>query len=396
MSTLPSVLARSDSPNRHIVAVDGLRGIAVLLVFLLHFVALQLPREIASWQAYLSVSLGLSFSGVDLFFVISGFLISGILMDNREAPNFYPVFYLRRVLRIIPLYYGFILVCWLAGRFAPDITPQTYPVGAYLGFLSNFWMAANNAWELGWLAVAWTLAVEEQFYLIFPLLIKVCSPARFVPMAMAAIVLAPVLRVSVLLFAPSWSLSTHVLAPCRMDSLAFGVLAAIAMRHERMHGWLIKHPRAPALLALATLPVLAYLTLSRAEPQMLPMAAFGYTAIGMFYMAVLLALLLRQPIWLAQICETRILVFIGGISYFIYLFQWMAGSLIFRAFGRPHVQLASLQDAGLTVLTLAALAVAGAVSLKFFESRLIALGSRFRYPVLPKESVPPAVFSETG
>jgi len=367
------------TPGERITGVDGLRGIAILLVLIHHFVELQLPREIGTWQAYLAAGLGLTFSGVDLFFVISGFLIGGILMDNRDAPNFFQVFYLRRTLRIVPLFYVFILVCWLLPGRVPGVEHATYPLACYLGFLCNFWMAAHNTWEAGWPALAWSLAVEEQFYLVFPMIVRFCRPSLLLRLTMAALVIGPVLRVSILLFAPHWSLGTHVLAPCRMDSLAFGVLSTVAIRHGGMRSWLIDHPLIPLFIAVALLPVLAGLTYFRASLQTMLMASVGYTVLSLFYAAVLLTVIGRRPSWLVGICETKIFVFIGGISYFIYLFHGLIGWFIFLVVGRKIIALTSFGDVGLILITLLVVLAAGSCSWILFESKLISLGRQFRY-----------------
>lgn len=356
-----------------------MRGVAVLLVLLHHFVEMQLPRKIGSWQAYLAASLGLSFSGVDLFFVISGFLIGGILLDNQGAPNFYQTFYVRRALRIIPLYYLFLLICWAVPGRVPGVSQVTYPFGSYLSFFCNFSMAAGNMWDAGWPALAWSLAVEEQFYLVFPLLVRACSRKTLLGLVLGALVISPVLRVSILHFTPQYSLATHILPLCRMDCLAFGVLAAQAVRYERTRRWLEANSMVPGYFALTLLPILAYLTLSRAAIQSLPMATFGYTTLGLFYTAVLLAVLYRKPGFLYWFCNTKPLVFVGGISYFIYLFQGVVGWMTFRAFGHDTISLCSLTDVSLFALSVIAIAGIGALSWILFESRLIDLGRNFRY-----------------
>jgi peptidoglycan/LPS O-acetylase OafA/YrhL len=369
-----------DAPRpERLLAVDGLRGLAVLLVLVHHFVELQLPREIGSWQAYLAVGLGLSFSGVDLFFVLSGFLIGGILLDNREAGNFYRVFCRRRTLRIIPLYYLFLGTCWLLTSLSPDVRPSVHPLGSYFAFLNNFWMAADNAWDTAWLSLAWSLAVEEQFYLFFPFLVRLCPPTILLHLTWGALLAAPLLRIGMILAAPQYALGTHVLTPCRMDSLASGVLVAFALRHAGIRGWLAARPWVPTVVALTTVPALLCLLFTRATVGGLPMAAYGYTALGLFYGAVLLAVVSGRPAWLAAFCGHRLLVFVGGISYFVYLFQGIVGWAVFRLFGREHVALASTGDAALVGATLVALAGLGTLSKVFLEDPLIARGRRHRY-----------------
>jgi peptidoglycan/LPS O-acetylase OafA/YrhL len=164
-----------------------------------------------------------------------------------------------------------------------------------------------------------------------------------------------------------------------MDCLAFGVLAAQAVRYERTRRWLEANSMVPGYFALTLLPILAYLTLSRAAIQSLPMATFGYTTLGLFYTAVLLAVLYRKPGFLYWFCNTKPLVFVGGISYFIYLFQGVVGWMTFRAFGHDTISLCSLTDVSLFALSVIAIAGIGALSWILFESRLIDLGRNFRY-----------------
>lgn len=359
-------------------SVDGLRGVAVLLVLLSHFVEQQLGHDPGSWQAYLGAILGLSFSGVDLFFVISGFLISGILMDNRTATNYAQVFYLRRTLRIIPLYYLFLLACWTLPGLADGVLYPAYPLGGYLAFICNGWMGVHG-WDQAWPALAWSLAVEEQFYLLFPLIVRYCPPAQLLATTLAAIVIAPLLRVGLLHLAPSWWLGAHVFGPSRMDSLAFGVLISLVSRRKDLCAWLNRHSNFPVLVALAMCPVLVQLTLKRVTVGSLAMSAYGYSALGLFYASLLLAVIRQPSRWLARLCESRLLVFTGGISYFVYLFQGIVAWAVFRLFGRAGLSLHGPMDAALIALTLLALGGLGLLSGKLLESPLLTWGRRHQY-----------------
>jgi len=376
----PALRHPGPEPRSHprLHRVDGLRGLAVLLVLVHHFVEQLLPRATGTWQAHLATGLGLSFSGVDLFFVISGFLIGGILMNQRAAPNFFAVFYARRCFRIIPLYYVFLLLCWLLARTAPGFPASLYPLGSYFGFLSNFWMAAGRQWDTSAMAVAWSLAVEEQFYLVIPLLVWVCPPRVLLGLTLAALAVTPLLRAGVLVVAQQYFQATHLVSPLRMDCLAFGVLVAIAWRQPGARAWLAARPRWPLAVALGLLPVLAWLTLRRPHGEAMPMATIGYTTLGAFYSALLLGVLGNHPRWFVRLCEARWLVFTGRISYFVYLFQGIAAWFVFRLFGRT-LALASLQDVWLVAFSLTLLFGVAVVSWVIFESRFLALGQRFRY-----------------
>jgi len=387
--------ASQAGPSHRIAALDGLRGIAVGLVLVHHFIQLPLPRVPGSWQAYLAAGLGLSFSGVDLFFVISGFLIGGIVLDNRAASNFYGVFYLRRTLRIVPLYYVFLLVCWGLAAIAPGMAHPTYPLASYLVFLANISMTLGNSWDAGFPSLAWSLAVEEQFYLGLPLLARIVTPRFLCFLALASLAFAPLARTLILLGWPEFSLGTHILLPCRMDSLAFGLLAAMALRTRIFAAWLKVNPYAPTLAAAALVPLIAWLTLKRVGPETLAMALVGYSALGAFYAAILLSVVGGKPSLLARLCQSRPLTFLGRISYFVYLFQGIAAWVTFRlAGGTGDASLKSFADILLAMLALAGLFLAGAASWKYFESRLLAIGRRFKYRAA--NETPPAILPVAG
>ena len=138
--SLPAALG----PNR-IPELDGLRGIAIFLVIICHYIG-DTPHGIShSWRSIVATVLSQGAIGVDLFFILSGFLIGGILLRTKESPRYYKTFYLRRFHRIIPLYYGWIIlfgVIWMVsskwgGPGAADFRPAT-PFWTYFVFLHNY------------------------------------------------------------------------------------------------------------------------------------------------------------------------------------------------------------------------------------------------------------------
>ena len=173
MGRQPMTAAASDANRRnaHVPELDGVRGLAILMVLLYHFrhgyppMLRELDKKI----------LGLGWSGVDLFFVLSGFLISGILLDTMEARNYYWSFYGRRILRIFPLYliavFGYFQVLVpLAAHFRhPTLSGASREIWFWL-HASNF--PAAEAYKEKFLPHFWSLSVEEQFYLMWPLLIR--------------------------------------------------------------------------------------------------------------------------------------------------------------------------------------------------------------------------------
>jgi len=216
---------------RFIPALDGLRGIAILLVMLHHFTYYR-PTE--GTDALIGSVIFFGWTGVDLFFVLSGFLITGILLDTRGSERYFTTFYARRTLRIFPLYYLVLFIAFVVLPRFPALhlvlmgqhsSPPQWP---YWIYGTNF-LIADRGWVHGWVDISWSLAIEEQFYLIWPLVIWI-SPPRAVAVLCAAIIVAePVARV--------WAresmmqaLPLYVLTWFRLDGLAVGALLAVAQR----------------------------------------------------------------------------------------------------------------------------------------------------------------------
>src|ERR1700739_188454 len=184
--------------------LDGIRGAAIASLLLYPYFFLTFQFRPGSLPAYLQATGRLGWSGVDLFFVLSGFLIGGILLDARKSSNYFKVFYTRRFLRIVPIYavclagaFGLISIMRLdaTGKFAWMWTNQL-PWTPYLVFLQNFWMAHRNTLGLFGLTVTWSLAVEEQFYLTLPLVIRILNPRQLIGALIVGILTAPILRIA--------------------------------------------------------------------------------------------------------------------------------------------------------------------------------------------------------
>src|SRR6267154_983284 len=241
----------SSAPTGRILQLDGLRGMAVILVVLYHY-SLDLVLPTGSFLTYLKIPFRMGWCGVDLFFVLSGFLIGGILLDARESPRYFQTFYSRRFHRILPLYYiwigayfliAFTLLPHSSGSF--KIEPEKWTiVPTYIFFVQNLvkkrlsWIAA------AWLSPLWSLAVEEQFYLVMPFLVRF-FPRRWLLVSLfAAIAGAPLARIIVFHWDAGHT-AQYVATPCRADALAMGVLLALGWRNE---SWKSRFMRARKLL----------------------------------------------------------------------------------------------------------------------------------------------------
>src|SRR5438132_3075751 len=178
----------------HILALDGLRGIAILLVVFSHFVSNL--RLTANGIAYVPIALAhAGWAGVDLFFVLSGFLITGILVDARGSPSYFKAFYARRALRILPAYYGFLFVIFVIlpllnlGAGANYMLARQHQAWYWL-HLTNVMMAVGEIPGRGPYpnTLFWSLAVEDQFYFIWPAVFALCSTNTLRKVCIAGII----------------------------------------------------------------------------------------------------------------------------------------------------------------------------------------------------------------
>ncbi|MGA2216294.1 MAG: acyltransferase, partial [Bryobacteraceae bacterium] len=212
---------------RRLLALDGIRGLAVLLVLQFHWAeGLTRMNPVESTSYFL---LRAGWLGVDLFFVLSGFLITGILSDSKNGFHYFRNFYMRRVLRIFPAYYGFLIV---AEFVVPGLLRlahhkpiwQTSGYGWYWLYISNIGAALGHQDAEGF-GHFWSLAVEEQFYFFWPLLVYFLSRRAAKRASVACIFAALTLRTCMVLIGHSHP-AAAVLMPCRLDALAIGAWLA--------------------------------------------------------------------------------------------------------------------------------------------------------------------------
>ena len=221
--------------SRRVPALDGVRGLAILMVLGIHFLYAKIfPQPPPSIYSITHV-LQFGWMGVDLFFVLSGFLITGILVDTKPSSNFFRSFYVRRILRIFPLYYLVMFtalvtlpiqrrVAWLA----PAIPDQTSWI-SFLLYFDNWWMPITGIFSTGYLGLFWSLAVEEQVYLFIPLLVFWLKPKSLVRVFVALCFVVLLLRLCIELKMPGSSFDFMSTIP-RMDSLLWGGLGALVVR----------------------------------------------------------------------------------------------------------------------------------------------------------------------
>jgi peptidoglycan/LPS O-acetylase OafA/YrhL len=285
--------ARRDSAvgNRRVVALDSVRGLACLLVLCWHYAnAMQYEAWPLPVRGLLR-GLSLSWSGVDLFFVLSGFLLGGICLRHRQAPNFFAVFYARRIFRVFPLYFVWVLLGLALPLFnmpaASSVTLLDEPAWPYAVFLQNWYFAARGSYGSTWLAVTWSLAVEEQFYLLLPALIRWVPAGKLGAVLIALIAAAPVARAGVIFCLPASSaMAAYWLLPCRWDALFLGVLAALWTHRSQGEAWASQHLAAFKLFAVCTGAALLGLLVLAPDKRHPLAAVLGFSLIDLFFAAL--------------------------------------------------------------------------------------------------------------
>ena len=376
---------------RRIPALDGVRGLAILLVMFHHFTII--PPLSAVERGLADVAL-LGRYGVDLFFVLSGFLITGILIDSRHDPHYFKTFYIRRVLRIFPLYYAVVAFTFLvvppATPFLPTEAAET--VRTYLpqdewpwhvAFLSNVLTAVRDRFTNGLLAPTWSLAIEEHFYLVWPAVVfATVRSARLRTICLVIIVATLALRTAA--WSMGWSrLQIYVLTFTRMDALAFGALIALSLRRSgEAPAWWRRHAGLWCGLSFALLVGLGLTGHLRYTATI--MNTIAYTLVGVFAMQlIMLAIPLAGGGAVARFFNNPVLRFFGRYWYAIYLLQLPVRgvlTLLFFTNARMSSPPGALFWQGLLYLAATAGTVAAAlVSWHLLEKHMLALKSRVPY-----------------
>jgi peptidoglycan/LPS O-acetylase OafA/YrhL len=373
---------------------DGIRGLAILLVVFYHYIYGAVPKAAGGAAGLVRAVFPLSWSGVDLFFVLSGFLIGGILMKQYGAENYFKIFYVRRVCRIIPLYFAwlilFLVLAWAVGSpnsiewrsviFDREI-PHFQRWGYFL-FLQNFFTAKTGLFGSPWLAPTWSLAVEEQFYLLMPLVLWFTRPNKRLPVLITLIVLVPLLRTYLFLFHSS--IFVYVLLPCRADALLLGVLCAYLIREPRHFEKLKRNRSALAIafiiLALGVCGLTAYVHGDDAFAfNVFEMVTFGFTWIAMFYACLLLLVATTPSGAITAIFRTRLLQHFGLIAYGMFLMHMVINSLVHGLILGKTAEIKNLTDLLVTLVAFLATWFLAALSWNFFEQPIIRWGHSFRY-----------------
>lgn len=302
----------------HLLPLDGLRGLAILLVLLLHFTTdMDIPAGTVAARVRSVFQLG--WVGVDLFFVLSGFLITGILVDNKGSRPYFRPFYARRALRILPVYF---LAVFAAFHILPRVF-HDFDTGG-LRTEAAFWLFLTNFKELPYQLARtvghfWSLAIEEQFYLMWPLVVFLSSRQQARRIALATVVLSPFVRYAALRAGVSAG-SVYHFTPFRLDGLATGAFIALSMRDLAARVALDRLAK-PAGLAALVVAVILFGPVPLPEPLSTQLDfSIGFTALCVGFGALLARTVLAAPgSRLARVLSWPALVSLGTYSYAMYL-----------------------------------------------------------------------------
>jgi peptidoglycan/LPS O-acetylase OafA/YrhL len=383
--------------TQYVRALDGVRGVAILAVMVHHLAqdAGQMQLHVSDWLAKILTVLSYGYGGVDVFFVLSGFLITSILLEQKSHKHYFSFFYARRVLRIFPLYYGvlfLVLALPVASNF-PQLCMRYRQYDMYLWcYGTNIIQALTGKWLFGNLMHFWTLAVEEQYYLLCPLVVWLCSRPVLKTICLCGIFLPPILRLVIVQLAQpdpnSACIMATTLTPCHLDGLALGSFIAVCLPDWISSGRSSGYGR---LLSVYTV-VAAVVFFALHQLQEIPLiVAVGPTLFAVWAFLIIKAIVVtKNPLSgnaIARVFENGFLVFFGVYSYGLYVIHGVIRPPVFPM--TEIVAAAGSDDLGWFVHALlftAACTGLAVLSYKFYESQFLKLKRYF-----PRHDHAPAV-----
>lgn len=360
--------------GRRIRELDGIRAVAILAVIFWHYFECVPKAETATvgLQSVLSFLASQCWSGVDLFFVLSGFLIGGIILDNCGQPGFLRVFWIRRACRILPALLLLLGCGWLANL---ALDPQRFawlfrnplPWWSYLTFSQNIVMALRGGFGPSVFSITWSLGVEEQFYLMAPLLFLLFGIPRCLKAIPALVTVAFLLRTN------SPGFHAFVTVFFRMDALLAGLTLAAISRNEPV--WATLHRYRTTVLGGLVMMLLVTVSLTARSG----FGSFLFAWFALLYTVLLTVVLLYRGDRRVALFRSPYLCFFGEIAYGLYLFHQGVSGLLHGWLCKAAPSVATGAATQVTLLSFLATIALASLSYHLFEKHILRLGRRLQY-----------------
>ena len=325
-----------NSSKRFIPALEGVRGYAFIIVFLVHYQASDArPHHLLLYPWFLLMSAG--WLVVPLFFALSGYLITQILYDSKGRGGYFRVFYGRRALRVFPLYYLTVFICFAI--VAMNRWSWNWHAWGFLFYLQNF-ARNSNLYVLGNrinTAHFWSLAVEEHFYLVWPVVVYLCASRKQLLRCCYGILIACfAMRIA-------WPLLDSFQIPLqlaysstltRVDAIICGAIIALATKDRGIPEWLKRSAIVTIFAGLALLSQQAVVH-GHSKPDDY-MSIVCMTPVANAIATALLILLLCEETWLSHVCRNKLICKLGSLSYGLYVFHFLYCDYFVHTFA-PHL-----------------------------------------------------------
>lgn len=369
--------------QRHVPCLEGIRGYGFLLVFCAHyFSTYQLAQPGTVRFKFLTAMSSIAIFAVPAFFVLSGYLIGGILYDSRDKEGFFKVFYYRRILRVFPVYYLTLLAiaCFYAiGGYSYIADYRFWIHFIFVQNLSPHYPHPHN--DPVSLTHFWSLAVEEQFYLFWPLIVWLFpSRRKLIGIASALIACSFVVRLEAPLFMNS-PMVVQWFTPTRVDAILMGVVLAL-VRHDAIFEWIKPYAKWIVLSGV----VAVFLVANDAWVKTYRGADIWIPLVNVVALALIVAVM-EERSWLNRVCSYRWVCWLGSMTYSMYVFHLTFGpyflhSLTPRLHAYMRWPFAVLTSA---VLAFALTLVLSMLSYRFIEGPILKLKRHINYgPVKPR------------
>jgi peptidoglycan/LPS O-acetylase OafA/YrhL len=388
------------SSRDHVRELDGVRGVAILLVLAVHFTPnVAMPNRAAEW---FRKAIDAGWVGVDLFFVLSGFLITGILLRTKGRPNALKIFFMRRMLRIFPLYgaalVGVFLVLPLAMRAAGVGVPPEFG-----NLLHDQWWAWLHSTNLGIYFLPagsfqssvvsithfWSLSIEEHFYLIWPFVVFGLSRQRLKILCLIIMGGALFLRLAgIALGHPHFVM----LDPCRIDALAIGSYLAVFSMEKPISNL---HRRALIALGISGAILLVHFIRARGLwSRSSWVQGVGLSFIAVFFASALIIVLSSdENTWISRACRSSVLCFFGKYSYGIYVIHALLADQLNRLlpFGPVSAMIGSTTLAVIVILLIKVTVSVAAALVSWHALERPALRLKAYFEIDPETPTRPAL-----